>query len=147
MMRRLRCCDGRVVWAQGAGPRALLMRPLSTTPEYSLIVPSMGDSISEGTIVTWQKKVGDYINADDVVVVLETDKVRKCIFVAKRHPNVRVPRHPLVPVPLRSPSVRNQGELVNSIVLYRHKHPSDRHQFCMLVFAVILYIPGTHTPV
>jgi len=35
----------------------------------------MGDSITEGTIITWQKKAGDWVNADDVIVVLETDKV------------------------------------------------------------------------
>lgn len=35
----------------------------------------MGDSISEGTIVDLPVAVGDYVNTDDVVVVLETDKV------------------------------------------------------------------------
>lgn len=44
-------------------------------PDFLLNVPSMGDSITEGTIVTWQKKAGDWVNADDVIVVLETDKV------------------------------------------------------------------------
>ncbi|TYZ58664.1 hypothetical protein PybrP1_003810 [[Pythium] brassicae (nom. inval.)] len=38
-------------------------------------VPSMGDSISEGTIVHWSKSAGDHVAADDVVVVIETDKV------------------------------------------------------------------------
>ncbi|ETW08706.1 hypothetical protein H310_01232 [Aphanomyces invadans] len=38
-------------------------------------VPSMGDSISEGTVVEWVKNVGDHVDADDVVVVIETDKV------------------------------------------------------------------------
>uniref|UniRef100_M4BV61 dihydrolipoyllysine-residue succinyltransferase n=2 Tax=Hyaloperonospora arabidopsidis (strain Emoy2) TaxID=559515 RepID=M4BV61_HYAAE len=38
-------------------------------------VPSMGDSISEGTVVDWLKSTGDSVNADDVVVVIETDKV------------------------------------------------------------------------
>lgn len=38
-------------------------------------VPSMGDSISEGTIVHWAKSAGDHIAADDIVVVIETDKV------------------------------------------------------------------------
>lgn len=38
-------------------------------------VPNLGDSISEGTIVSWSKSIGDYCNADEVVVVLETDKV------------------------------------------------------------------------
>ena len=35
----------------------------------------MGDSITEGTIVDLPVAVGDYVNTDDVVVVLETDKV------------------------------------------------------------------------
>lgn len=35
----------------------------------------MGDSITEGTIVDLPVAPGDYVNADDVVVILETDKV------------------------------------------------------------------------
>jgi 2-oxoglutarate dehydrogenase E2 component (dihydrolipoamide succinyltransferase) len=35
----------------------------------------MGDSITEGTVVDLPVAPGDYVNADDVVVVLETDKV------------------------------------------------------------------------
>lgn len=41
----------------------------------TLQVPTMGDSITEGTIVDLPVAVGDYVNTDDVVVVLETDKV------------------------------------------------------------------------
>eukprot|EP00624_Nannochloropsis_granulata_P003698 evm.model.NODE_28737_length_8168_cov_14.890182.1 len=35
----------------------------------------MGDSITEGTIKSWEKKVGDAVALDEVVVVIETDKV------------------------------------------------------------------------
>jgi 2-oxoglutarate dehydrogenase E2 component (dihydrolipoamide succinyltransferase) len=58
--------------------------PPSATPSAASIptgeaeivpVPSMGDSISEGTIVHWSKGPGDAVAADDVVVVIETDKV------------------------------------------------------------------------
>ena len=35
----------------------------------------MGDSITEGTIVDIPVAPGDYVNEDDVVLVLETDKV------------------------------------------------------------------------
>ena len=35
----------------------------------------MGDSIVEGVIVDLPCAPGDYVHADDVVVVLETDKV------------------------------------------------------------------------
>ncbi|KAL7503224.1 hypothetical protein ACHAXN_001567 [Cyclotella atomus] len=38
-------------------------------------VPTMGDSITEGTIVDIPVAPGDYVNEDDVVLVLETDKV------------------------------------------------------------------------
>jgi len=38
-------------------------------------VPPMADSISEGTIQKWQKKTGDFVNADDLVCEIETDKV------------------------------------------------------------------------
>ncbi|KAG7384451.1 hypothetical protein PHYPSEUDO_002566 [Phytophthora pseudosyringae] len=43
--------------------------------ETTVAVPSMGDSISEGTVVEWIKKAGDFVAEDEVVVVLETDKV------------------------------------------------------------------------
>ncbi|RHY29129.1 hypothetical protein DYB32_006371 [Aphanomyces invadans] len=35
----------------------------------------MGDSISEGTVVEIKKQIGEHIHADEVVMVLETDKV------------------------------------------------------------------------
>lgn len=35
----------------------------------------MAESISEGTLKTWQKKVGDVVAADDEVATIETDKV------------------------------------------------------------------------
>lgn len=35
----------------------------------------MGDSITEGTIIQWLKGPGEWVDADDVVVVIETDKV------------------------------------------------------------------------
>eukprot|EP00475_Leptophrys_vorax_P025339 TRINITY_DN35499_c0_g2_i2.p2 TRINITY_DN35499_c0_g2~~TRINITY_DN35499_c0_g2_i2.p2 ORF type:complete len:429 (+),score=136.04 TRINITY_DN35499_c0_g2_i2:2363-3649(+) len=37
--------------------------------------PSLGDSITEGTVSSWAKKVGDSVAVDDVVVVIETDKI------------------------------------------------------------------------
>lgn len=35
----------------------------------------MGDSITEGTVVQWSKNVGEAVAADEVLVVIETDKV------------------------------------------------------------------------
>ena len=44
-------------------------------PIKTVHVPTMGDSITEGTIVDIPVAPGDYVHEDDVVVVLETDKV------------------------------------------------------------------------
>jgi 2-oxoglutarate dehydrogenase E2 component (dihydrolipoamide succinyltransferase) len=44
-------------------------------PINTINVPTMGDSISEGIIVDLPVAPGDYVQTDDVVVVLETDKV------------------------------------------------------------------------
>ena len=38
-------------------------------------VPTMGDSISEGTVQEYVKQVGDYVEADEIVAIVETDKV------------------------------------------------------------------------
>ncbi|MCB0408173.1 MAG: 2-oxoglutarate dehydrogenase complex dihydrolipoyllysine-residue succinyltransferase [Bdellovibrionales bacterium] len=37
-------------------------------------VPAVGESITEATIGEWQKKSGDFVSRDDVLLVLETDK-------------------------------------------------------------------------
>ncbi|CBJ27482.1 2-oxoglutarate dehydrogenase, E2 component [Ectocarpus siliculosus] len=66
------------VWARhGAigGSHTHFVRHLSSGSEEVIPVPSMGDSISEGTIVEWAKQPGDSVELDEVVVVLETDKV------------------------------------------------------------------------
>lgn len=39
------------------------------------VVPALGESITEGSIARWEKKEGDSVSPDDVVVVIETDKV------------------------------------------------------------------------
>ena len=40
-----------------------------------ILVPVLGESISEATVSKWLKNVGDVINADEAIVELETDKV------------------------------------------------------------------------
>ena len=44
-------------------------------PVKTIDVPTMGDSITEGTIVDIPVAPGDYVHEEDVVLVLETDKV------------------------------------------------------------------------
>jgi 2-oxoglutarate dehydrogenase E2 component (dihydrolipoamide succinyltransferase) len=38
-------------------------------------VPTLGESVSEATVATWFKKVGDSVAQDEAIVELETDKV------------------------------------------------------------------------
>lgn len=38
-------------------------------------IPEMGESITEATLVSWRKKVGDTVVADEVLAEIETDKV------------------------------------------------------------------------
>ena len=40
-----------------------------------ILVPVLGESITEATISKWLKSKGDNINADEPIVELETDKV------------------------------------------------------------------------
>src|SRR6188472_258211 len=41
----------------------------------NVVMPQMGESIAEGTIVRWIKKVGDTIDRDEPLFEISTDKV------------------------------------------------------------------------
>ena len=43
--------------------------------QVELIMPNMGESVAESTIITWLKKEGDKIAADETVLEIATDKV------------------------------------------------------------------------
>ena len=43
--------------------------------KFQLLLPRMGESIEEATIINWLKNEGDEINIDDLVVEIATDKV------------------------------------------------------------------------
>ena len=40
-----------------------------------LIIPKMGESVSEATIISWVKKVGEIVEIDDTIIEIATDKV------------------------------------------------------------------------
>src|SRR5258706_12320792 len=40
-----------------------------------VIMPQMGESIAEGTITKWMKKVGDAVKRDEPIFEISTDKV------------------------------------------------------------------------
>ncbi|MFB9844459.1 dihydrolipoamide acetyltransferase family protein [Mucilaginibacter ginsenosidivorans] len=43
--------------------------------KYQLLLPKMGESVAEATIIKWNKAVGDRIEADETVMEIATDKV------------------------------------------------------------------------
>ena len=40
-----------------------------------VVVPQLSESVSEATLMTWKKKPGDAITADEILIEIETDKV------------------------------------------------------------------------
>ncbi|HZL55179.1 MAG TPA: multifunctional oxoglutarate decarboxylase/oxoglutarate dehydrogenase thiamine pyrophosphate-binding subunit/dihydrolipoyllysine-residue succinyltransferase subunit [Solirubrobacteraceae bacterium] len=40
-----------------------------------VVMPTMGDSVTEGTILEWHKAEGDHVTADETLVEISTDKV------------------------------------------------------------------------
>ena len=43
--------------------------------KYDMVMPKMGESITEGTIIKWLKKVGDAVEKDEIILEISTDKV------------------------------------------------------------------------
>src|SRR5690606_18219184 len=42
---------------------------------YKVVLPRMGESVSEATITKWVKAIGDSVEEDDPIVEIATDKV------------------------------------------------------------------------
>ncbi len=40
-----------------------------------VVVPQLSESVAEATLMTWKKKPGDAITADEILIEIETDKV------------------------------------------------------------------------
>jgi 2-oxoglutarate dehydrogenase E2 component (dihydrolipoamide succinyltransferase) len=61
-----------------AAPKAPSPAPAAATDapaSIDVMVPTLGESVTEATVGTWGKKVGDTVSADEMLVELETDKV------------------------------------------------------------------------
>ena len=43
--------------------------------KVELIMPKMGESVAEATIISWHKEVGETIEMDETIVEIATDKV------------------------------------------------------------------------
>ncbi len=44
-------------------------------PLTDMLMPKMGESIAEATIITWRKKPGDAVKKDEIILEISTDKV------------------------------------------------------------------------
>ncbi|MCK0139505.1 2-oxoglutarate dehydrogenase complex dihydrolipoyllysine-residue succinyltransferase [Aliiroseovarius sp. F47248L] len=68
---------------EGTAPAPAAEKKTDAAPEASnadaqavdVMVPSLGESVSEATVSSWFKKVGDSVSQDEMLCELETDKV------------------------------------------------------------------------
>lgn len=50
-------------------------KPASSGKATDVVMPELGESVTEGTITTWLKKVGDTVEVDEALLEVSTDKV------------------------------------------------------------------------
>ena len=48
---------------------------MSTRHEIKVIMPKLGMTMTKGTIVEWKKKEGDRVKKDEVIGVIESEKI------------------------------------------------------------------------
>ena len=46
-----------------------------TTTYVDVTMPQMGVSVAEGTVVEWKKRPGDWVEADEIIASISTDKI------------------------------------------------------------------------
>ena len=61
--------------AEAAPAEAATPEPVSGSSEVSVVLPALGESVTEGVITRWLKSVGDAVEADEPLVEISTDKV------------------------------------------------------------------------
>src|SRR4029079_12325040 len=56
-----------------SGRRAVSSSPTETLVDVTM--PQMGVSVVEGTVVEWKKQRGDWVQADEIIASISTDKI------------------------------------------------------------------------
>ena len=51
------------------------MSSSSTETLIDVTMPQMGVSVAEGTVVEWKKQPGDWVEADEIIASISTDKI------------------------------------------------------------------------
>ncbi len=65
----------RALSQRGALPQLVSLLHTSSLRLWpDVVIPPLGESVSEGTVSTLTKKVGDKVSVDEIVAQLETDK-------------------------------------------------------------------------
>jgi pyruvate/2-oxoglutarate dehydrogenase complex dihydrolipoamide acyltransferase (E2) component len=47
----------------------------SSTEQLEVVMPQMGVSVTEGTVVEWRKQVGEHVERDEIICAISTDKI------------------------------------------------------------------------
>jgi len=61
--------------SNGSAPAAAAAPGQDAAQEVDVVMPAMGESVSEGVVLEWAKAVGESIAADETIVEISTDKV------------------------------------------------------------------------
>ena len=72
-------------WNRFISPRHPILYSLFFSAPASLItepLESLGDSITTAVLLSWSKEIGDSVKEDDVIAIVETDKVRDLLSVS-----------------------------------------------------------------
>ena len=85
----------------------------------NVVMPQMGESVAEGTVVRWIKKVGDAVDRDEPLFEISTDKVDAEIPspAAGTLVEIRVKEGETVPVESVVAVIAQAGEQVGDPVL------------------------------
>ena len=85
--------------------------------QVELIMPKMGESIMEATILKWVKNVGDTVEVDETILEIATDKVDSEIPspVAGTIAEIRFNENDVVPVGEVIAMIATEGEDVKPV--------------------------------
>ncbi|MDF1669688.1 MAG: 2-oxoglutarate dehydrogenase complex dihydrolipoyllysine-residue succinyltransferase [Roseovarius sp.] len=67
--------EGAGTQTSAPAPAKPAAAPSAAGASVDVMVPTLGESVTEATVATWFKKAGDTVSADEMLCELETDKV------------------------------------------------------------------------
>ena len=93
------------------------MPKLTLMPIVDLVLPKLGESIMEATILKWHKKVGDSVQLDETILDIATDKVDSEIpsTVEGIITEILFEVNSIVPIGTVIAKIQSQQEMVNPI--------------------------------